>query len=137
MRLAASSLLLGVSSLAMVGAVAVPADAPSTNAAQYFVRSLPGQPEGPLIKMHAGCVFVPLSHQHQYMAPYLYLIQTHILTEKKTDTSKSTPLVTGTCSSGISRISISPTDSELYSGSMVVLDAAAWMGRLWRLGPIG
>lgn len=28
-------------------------------AADYFVRSLPGQPEGPLLKMHAGYGYEP------------------------------------------------------------------------------
>lgn len=56
MRSTAPSLLFGASSSLFAVARAV-ADASSTTAAQYFVRSLPGQPEGPLIKMHAGCVF--------------------------------------------------------------------------------
>ncbi|KAL1975643.1 hypothetical protein VTN31DRAFT_4035 [Thermomyces dupontii] len=47
MRLLISALLLG-------SAVGAQAQA----AADYFVRSLPGQPEGPLLKMHAGHVEV-------------------------------------------------------------------------------
>lgn len=56
MRSAASSLLFGALSSLLAVAQAV-GDEPATSAAQYFVRSLPGQPEGPLVKMHAGCVF--------------------------------------------------------------------------------
>lgn len=33
---------------------------PAKTAADYFVRSLPGAPEGPLIKMHAGYDMIAL-----------------------------------------------------------------------------
>lgn len=49
------------------------------------------------------------------------------------DTSKSIPLITGTCSSGTSRTSTSRTDSGPYYGSTAALGAAAWMGLLWKL----
>lgn len=32
------------------------------SAGDYFVHELPGAPEGPLIKMHAGCVPPPIFH---------------------------------------------------------------------------
>lgn len=56
--------------------MAAPGGAPLS--AQYFVKSLPGQPEGPLVKMHAGYV-TPLyscCHQHcRFLTPPLH--QTH------------------------------------------------------------
>lgn len=44
--------------LSLVASVALLLAGPALakNAADYYVRSLPGQPAGPLIKMHAGCV---------------------------------------------------------------------------------
>ncbi|KAG0136652.1 pheromone-processing carboxypeptidase KEX1 [Tuber indicum] len=59
MRLAASSLLLGAAAslLSSATALAVRSDNPGSSAG-YFVRSLPGQPPGPLIKMHAGHIEV-------------------------------------------------------------------------------
>lgn len=68
MRSTAPSLLFGASSSLFAVARAV-ADASSTTAAQYFVRSLPGQPEGPLIKMHAGCVFPFFEASDQQIYP--------------------------------------------------------------------
>lgn len=34
-----------------------PALAAASSAADYYVHSLPGAPEGPLLKMHAGLVY--------------------------------------------------------------------------------
>jgi carboxypeptidase D len=35
------------------------------SAADYYVKSLPGQPAGPLLKMHAGLVLIHHQHYHQ------------------------------------------------------------------------
>jgi carboxypeptidase D len=37
--------------------VLIPAALAGKTAADYFVHSLPGAPDGPLLKMHAGYVF--------------------------------------------------------------------------------
>lgn len=55
-----------VAGLALVLAGLAGAD---KTAADYFVHELPGAPEGPLIKMHAGCVaelfcYAPLESSH-------------------------------------------------------------------------
>lgn len=50
LRLFPSTMRLLISALLLGSAVGAQAQA----AADYFVRSLPGQPEGPLLKMHAG-----------------------------------------------------------------------------------
>ncbi|KAI5840832.1 pheromone-processing carboxypeptidase KEX1 [Morchella snyderi] len=58
MRLTASSLLFGAIALTAIGGVlTAPTDGPASSA-QYFVKFLPGQPKGPLIKMHAGHIEV-------------------------------------------------------------------------------
>lgn len=38
------------------------------SAGDYFVHDLPGAPEGPLIKMHAGCVW---RSRHVLHAPFV------------------------------------------------------------------
>jgi carboxypeptidase D len=43
--------LLGAVALLLFGQQCLAAD---KSAADYFIRSLPGQPDGPLLKMHAG-----------------------------------------------------------------------------------
>jgi carboxypeptidase D len=43
--------LFSVVALLLFGQQCLAAD---KSAADYFIRSLPGQPEGPLLKMHAG-----------------------------------------------------------------------------------
>jgi carboxypeptidase D len=45
-----STAICGILSLAMLPSLA----AAEKSAADYFVHSLPGAPEGPLLKMHAG-----------------------------------------------------------------------------------
>lgn len=56
-RLAAfgSAALWGLLSICLLPSIAL-AD---PTAADYFVHSLPGAPDGPLLKMHAGYVGVP------------------------------------------------------------------------------
>jgi carboxypeptidase D len=46
---------LAVATGLAIAALSVPARAEKT-AADYYVHSLPGAPEGPLLKMHAGYV---------------------------------------------------------------------------------
>lgn len=45
--------LLGLISVSLMPSMALAAD---KTAADYFVHSLPGAPDGPLLKMHAGYV---------------------------------------------------------------------------------
>jgi carboxypeptidase D len=46
-----------ISAAMAIGLLGTPAAAQgSKTAADYFVHSLPGQPDGPLVKMHAGYV---------------------------------------------------------------------------------
>jgi carboxypeptidase D len=47
---------LAVCSLLLLSAL-IPVALAGKTAADYFVHSLPGAPEGPLLKMHAGYVF--------------------------------------------------------------------------------
>ena len=48
--------------LIMFGLLAMPVQSADKIAADYFVKSLPGQPDGPLLKMHAGHVEVLPEH---------------------------------------------------------------------------
>lgn len=69
------------------------------SAGDYFVHSLPGAPDGPLLKMHAG---------YGSLVP----IQAEILSNMSlsTDTSRLLQNTTATSSSGISRIATSQID---------------------------
>jgi carboxypeptidase D len=49
---------LAVTGLWSLLSLSIPSMAVAKTAADYFVHSLPGQPEGPLLKMHAGYVIL-------------------------------------------------------------------------------
>lgn len=86
-------------------------------AADYFVHSLPGAPDGPLLKMHAG-----------WVKPTLWVVAPRAdMQSSLADTSRLMNHIMVTYSSGITRIAISRTSNGRSSGSTEVLVAVQKM----------
>lgn len=96
--------------------VCSPASATGKSAADYYVKSLPGQPDGPLLNMHAGYLGVFLPHHDSPPAKISFTV-----------TLKLPQNIMAICFSGSLKIATLRIGKEPLSGSMVDQAVAPWM----------
>lgn len=93
-----------------------PASATGKAAADYYVKSLPGQPDGPLLNMHAG-----------YLGVFLLPHSSAPAKLSLTAISKLPQNIMAICFSGFLKIATLRIGREPLSGSMVDQAVARWM----------